>query len=80
LLLASLGHQVTSLDVSEVGLVKAQNLALKRGVEIETCLADLADYDLRVPLIIPSRANRLQSRQSFNLYTHEDNLFMFSRQ
>lgn len=44
--LASLGHQVTSLDISEVGLVKAQKLAQKRGVEIETCLADLADYDL----------------------------------
>jgi len=44
--LASLGHLVTSLDVSEVGLVKAQKLAQKRGVKIETCLADLAEYDL----------------------------------
>lgn len=43
--LASLGHHVTSIDQSVVGLAKAQALAAKHNVSIETIQADLSDYD-----------------------------------
>ena len=46
--LAMLGHRVTALDQSEVGLAKARRLAAARGVEIETVAADLADYSIAV--------------------------------
>jgi SAM-dependent methyltransferase len=46
--LARLGHEVTAIDVSEVGLAKAQKLAASAGVKITTELADLADYDFGV--------------------------------
>jgi SAM-dependent methyltransferase len=46
--LATLGHRVTALDQSEVGLAKARRLAASRGVEIETVPADLADYSIAV--------------------------------
>ena len=39
--LATLGHRVTAVDQSEVGLAKAQRLAKARGVEIETLVTDL---------------------------------------
>jgi len=42
--LASLGLDVTSVDLSAVGLGKAQQLATRRNVSIETVHADLADY------------------------------------
>ena len=42
--LATLGHEVTSVDSSSVGLAKAQRLAATRGVHITTVVADLADY------------------------------------
>ena len=42
--LAGLGHQVTAVDNSLVGLRKAEKLAKQRGVQIETCVADLADF------------------------------------
>ncbi len=42
--LATLGHDVTSVDASAVGLAKAQRLAATRGVHITTIVADLADY------------------------------------
>jgi SAM-dependent methyltransferase len=42
--LATLGHRVTAVDQSEIGLAKARRLSGARGVEIETVLADLADY------------------------------------
>ena len=42
--LATLGHQVTAVDASLVGLEKAKRLAGRKGVEIETTHADLADY------------------------------------
>lgn len=42
--LAELGHQVTAVDNSTVGLAKANALADERGVEIETVNADLAEY------------------------------------
>jgi SAM-dependent methyltransferase len=44
--LATLGHRVTAVDQSEVGLAKARRLAGARGVEIETVLADLANYSI----------------------------------
>ncbi len=42
--LAGLGHDVTAVDASAVGLAKARALAVERGVRIETVLADLAGY------------------------------------
>lgn len=42
--LASLGHQVTAVDASAKGLEKARNLAVQKGVVIETVHADLNDY------------------------------------
>ena len=42
--LATLGHRVTAVDQSEIGLAKARRLGGTRGVEIETVLADLANY------------------------------------
>ena len=44
--LATLGHRVTAVDQSEIGLAKARRLAGTRGVEIETVLADLANYSI----------------------------------
>lgn len=44
--LASLGHLVTSVDSSAVGLVKAQQLAKQQGVNITTICADLASFNL----------------------------------
>ena len=43
--LAELGLQVTSVDLSGVGLSKARDLATKRGVTIQTVQADLEDYE-----------------------------------
>lgn len=42
--LATLGHAVTSVDGSAVGLEKARRLAASRGVALHTVHADLADY------------------------------------
>jgi SAM-dependent methyltransferase len=44
--LATLGHRVTAVDQSEVGLAKARRLAGARGVKIETVPADLANYSI----------------------------------
>lgn len=44
--LAERGHTVTAMDLSEVGLARARELAEKRGVTIDTERGDLADYDL----------------------------------
>ncbi|GHB69705.1 SAM-dependent methyltransferase [Psychrosphaera saromensis] len=44
--LAKQGYQVTAVDQSPVGLVKAKNFASQNGVEISTIVADLNDYDL----------------------------------
>jgi SAM-dependent methyltransferase len=46
--LATLGHSVTAVDQSEVGLAKARRLADTRGVEITTVTADLSNYDIAV--------------------------------
>lgn len=42
--LATLGHQVTAMDQSEVGMAKARRLAATCGVTIETIVADLEHY------------------------------------
>lgn len=42
--LAGRGHPVLALDSSAVGLAKARSLAAQRGVVVDTCLADLADW------------------------------------
>ena len=42
--LAQQGHRVLAMDASVVGLDKARSLADRRGVVIETVLADLAEW------------------------------------
>lgn len=42
--LAGLGHRVTGVDASRVGLDKARRLAAGRGVEIEAVVSDLGEY------------------------------------
>lgn len=44
--LASLGHRVTSVDISEVGIRKAEALARELNVPLTCAVADLAEYDL----------------------------------
>ena len=44
--LAEVGLQVTSVDLSEVGLSKARDLASTRGVAIQTVQADLEHYEI----------------------------------
>jgi SAM-dependent methyltransferase len=44
--LAGLGHAVTAVDASAVGLAKAEALARERGVRIATQVADLAEYSI----------------------------------
>ncbi len=44
--LAGLGHRVTAVDASAVGLDKARRLAAERGVTMETRVADLAAFDI----------------------------------
>ena len=44
--LAEHGHDVVAVDSSAVGLKKAGSLASERGVNIETVVADLANYDI----------------------------------
>jgi SAM-dependent methyltransferase len=45
--LASQGYRVTGVDASAVGLAKAQQLALDRGVTIDTIVADLGDFTIQ---------------------------------
>ncbi len=44
--LASLGHRVTSVDLTEAGVVKTRRLAARRGVSVDALVGDLADFDL----------------------------------
>lgn len=44
--LAGLGYEVTAVDSSRTGLLKAERLALEKGVDIEIVHADLADFEL----------------------------------
>ncbi len=43
--LASRGHSVTAVDLSEVGLANARKLAARQGVTLDTVVADLTTYD-----------------------------------
>ena len=43
--LAGLGHRVSAVDSSAVGLAKARELAARKGVMLETTCGDLAEYD-----------------------------------
>ena len=42
--LAEQGHDVTAVDISDIGLAKARRLAAERGVKITTVCADLATF------------------------------------
>ena len=44
--LASLGHRVTSVDLTQAGMDKAARLAEARSVPLTTIVADLAHFDL----------------------------------
>jgi len=44
--LAGLGHEVTAVDASSVGLGKARRLAAERGVALETVHADLTGFSI----------------------------------
>ena len=44
--LAGQGYEVTAVDQSSVGLSKARQLAERKGVSIETIVADLAEFDI----------------------------------
>lgn len=44
--LAKQGYTVTAVDQSEVGLKKAKELGKRNGVEIETIVSDLQDFDI----------------------------------
>lgn len=44
--LAEQGYDTVGVDLSQVGLDKAQRLASQRGVKIQTILADLAKYEI----------------------------------
>ena len=44
--LAEQGYAVTAVDSSAVGLGKARRLASERGVHLETCHADLAEFPI----------------------------------
>lgn len=46
--LATLGHNVTSVDFSETGMAKASQLATDSGVKLSTIVADLAEFDFGV--------------------------------
>jgi SAM-dependent methyltransferase len=43
--LAGLGHRVTAVDSSPVGLAKARRLAAERKVSVDTVVADLETYE-----------------------------------
>lgn len=44
--LATLGHRVVTIDLSSVGVAKANQLAAQRGTSIDARVADLADFDM----------------------------------
>lgn len=46
--LAKQGFSVTGIDRSKIGLAKAQKLAQQHDVQIQTIVADLAEFDLGV--------------------------------
>lgn len=44
--LASMGRDVTSVDISDVGISKTKKLAFERGVSVDAQVGDLAEFDL----------------------------------
>ena len=46
--LATLGHEVTSVDLTESGMAKAAQLPAAHDVRLSTVVADLADFDFGV--------------------------------
>jgi SAM-dependent methyltransferase len=44
--LAELGHTVTTIDLSPVGVLKARRLAAEHGITIDAHVADLEQYDI----------------------------------
>ena len=46
--MAELGHRVTSVDLTQSGMAKAAQLAVDRGVDLVTIVADLEIYDLGI--------------------------------
>lgn len=44
--LAGRGYPVTAVDLSEVGSANARDLAARHGVEIETVVADITEFDM----------------------------------
>ena len=46
--MAELGHRVTSVDLTQSGMDKAARLALDRGVDLSTVVADLGVYELGI--------------------------------
>ncbi|MGI9609270.1 MAG: SAM-dependent methyltransferase [Acidimicrobiia bacterium] len=46
--LAEHGHRVSSVDLSQRGLEKAERLAAERGVKVHTIVADLGSFDLGI--------------------------------
>ena len=46
--LAKLGYSVTAVDLSPVGMKKAEKLARDNGVSIKTVAADLAEYNIEL--------------------------------
>jgi 2-polyprenyl-3-methyl-5-hydroxy-6-metoxy-1,4-benzoquinol methylase len=45
--LATLGHKVTAIDQSDIGLNKLHKLALQKSVQINTIVADLSEYSIQ---------------------------------
>ncbi len=43
--LAELGYDVTAMDLSDVGMANTAALAKRRGVHVETMVADLTDFE-----------------------------------
>lgn len=67
--LAQQGLQVLSVDISPVGLAKAEKLAAERGIRLETRLADIAEwhwepaaYDVVAAIFIQFAAPDLRAR------------------
>ena len=44
--LAQMGYDVSSVDISTVGVEKTKRLAVERGVTVNAMVGDLADFDL----------------------------------
>lgn len=58
--LAECGHDVSSVDLTEAGVIKTRRLAAERGVRVDAAVGDLADFDLgreRWDLIVSSFAH-----------------------